>query len=208
MELLEESLARYPKEEYAYVLLAIVHLTSNRRDQGLAVLASGIKAVPDSGLLRSYYGYGMLRNGRYPEAFRQFESYAQMYPADANPYERLGEAYLVAGMPDRALEEYSCAPGGNGSLVSSSFGRSWASAMMGHYDEALAYLDETHHAPTESAPSLLLVQAFLLSRVGPDIPNPSRVCSRGSNWLEAGSTGCSRLGHKYFAPCLLSRRAG
>ncbi len=37
---------------------------------------------------------------------------------------------------------------------------------MGHYDEALAYLDETHHAPTESAPSLLLVQAFLLSRVG------------------------------------------
>ncbi len=133
VELLEESLARYPKEEYAYVLLAIVHLTSNRRDQGLAVLASGIKAVPDSGLLRSYYGYGMLRNGRYPEAFRQFESYAQMYPADANPYERLGEAYLVAGMPDRALEEYSRAPGGNGSLVSSSFGRSWASAMMGHY---------------------------------------------------------------------------
>jgi tetratricopeptide (TPR) repeat protein len=160
-ELLEEILARYPDEEYTYALLAIVHLTSNRSDQALAVLASGIKAVPDSGLLRSYYGYGMLRNGRYPEAFRQFESYA-----DANPYERLGEAYLVAGMPDRALEEYSRAPGGNGSLVSSSFGRSWASAMMGHYDEALAYLDETHHAPAESASSLLLVQAFLLSRVG------------------------------------------
>ena len=165
-ELLEETLARYPDEEYTYALLAIVHLTSNRSDQALAVLASGIKAVPDSGLLRSYYGYGMLRSGRYPEAFRQFESYAQMYPADANPYERLGEAYLVAGMPDRALEEYSRAPGGNGSLVSSSFGRSWASAMMGHYDEALAHLDESHHAPAESAPSLLLVQAFLLSRVG------------------------------------------
>ncbi|MEE9179341.1 MAG: tetratricopeptide repeat protein, partial [Vicinamibacteria bacterium] len=165
-ELLEETLARYPDEEYTYALLAIVHLTSNRPDQALAVLASGIKEVPDSGLLRSYYGYGMLRNGRYPEAFRQFESYAQMYPADANPYERLGEAYLVAGMPDRALEEYSRAPGGNGSLVSSSFGRSWASAMMGHYDEALTHLDETHHVPAESAPSLLLVQAFLLSRVG------------------------------------------
>ena len=166
VELLEEALARYPDDEYAYVLLAIVHLTSNRPEQGLAVLASGVKAVPDSGLLRSYYGYGMLRNGRYPEAFRQFETYARMYPADANPYERLGEAYLFAGMPDRALEEYSRAPGGNGSLVSSSFGRSWASAMMGHYDAALAHLDGTHYPPADSAPSLLLVQAFLLSRVG------------------------------------------
>ena len=163
---LEEILARYPREEYAYVLLAIVHLTSSRPDEGLAVLASGIEAVPGSGLLRSYYGYGMLQNGRYPEAFRQFESYAQMYPDDANPYERLGEAYLVAGMPDRALEEYLRAPGGNGSLASSSFGRSWASAMMGRYDEALAHLDHPGHDPSESAPSLLFVQAFLLSRVG------------------------------------------
>jgi tetratricopeptide (TPR) repeat protein len=166
VELLEGILERYPDEEYAYVLLAIVHLASNRTEQGLAVLASGVKAVPDSGLMRSYYGYGMLRSGRYPEAIRQFEDYAQMYPGDVNPYDRLGEAYLIAGMPERALEEYSRAPGTNGSSSTSSFGRSWASATMGQYAQALEHLDESGDLPADQAPYLLMVRAFLVSRIG------------------------------------------
>ena len=164
--LLEEILARYPDEEYAYVLLANMHLASNELEKGLAVLAAGIQAVPDSGLIRSYYGHGMLRSGRYPEAIRQFETYAQLYPDDDTPYCRLGEAYLVSGMPERALEEYSRAPITNDSFSASCFGRAWSSAMMGRYDRALEEIDAKLGITGGSAPYPLLVRSFFLSRVG------------------------------------------
>ena len=104
------------------MLLANMHLAANEPEEGLAVLASGIQAVPDSALIRSYYGYGMLRSGRYPEAIRQFETYAELYPDNDSPYCRLGEAYLVSGMPERALEEYSRAPATDESFSASCFG--------------------------------------------------------------------------------------
>ena len=164
--LLEEILARYPDEEYAYVLLANMHLASNELEKGLAVLAGGIQSMPDSGLIRSYYGHGMLRSGRYPEAIRQFETYAQLYPDDDTPYCRLGEAYLVSGMPERALEEYSRAPSTNDSSSASCFGRAWSSAMMGQYDRALEEIDKNLSMPGGLAPYPLLVRSFYLSRVG------------------------------------------
>jgi DNA-binding winged helix-turn-helix (wHTH) protein/tetratricopeptide (TPR) repeat protein len=164
--LLEEILAQHPDEEYAYVLLANMHLASNEVEKGLSVLAGGIQSVPDSGLIRSYYGHGMLRSGRYPEAIRQFESYAQLYPDDDTPYCRLGEAYLVSGMPERALEEYSRAPSTEDTFSASSVGRAWSSAVMGQYDRALEEIDRTLVMPWGPGPYPLMVRSFFLSRVG------------------------------------------
>jgi tetratricopeptide (TPR) repeat protein len=108
----------------------------------------------------------MLRSGRYPEAIRQFESYAQLYPDDDTPYCRLGEAYLVSGMPERALEEYSRAPSTDDSFSASSFGRVWSSAVMGQYDRALEEIDRTLGLPGGPGPYPLMVRSFFLSRVG------------------------------------------
>lgn len=164
--LLEDVRVRFPDEEYAYVLLANMHLAANEPEKGLAVLASGIQAVPDSALIRSYYGYGMLRSGRYPEAIRQFETYAELYPDNDSPYCRLGEAYLVSGMPERALEEYSRAPVTDELFSASCFGRAWSSAMMGEYEQALQEIEANLRTPEGSAPYPMLVRAFFLSRVG------------------------------------------
>jgi DNA-binding winged helix-turn-helix (wHTH) protein/tetratricopeptide (TPR) repeat protein/TolB-like protein len=165
--LLDELVARYPDEEIAYVFLAKIHLEWGDPGRGLAVLENGMKAVPGSGLLLLYYGYGMLRTARYPEAIRHFESYARMYPDEANPYDSLGEAYLIAGMPDRAMEEYSRALGVNDSFSSSRLGRAWAGAMMGRYQRALGELERVRELPAGyTALDLDFVRAVLVSRVG------------------------------------------
>ena len=71
------------------------------------LLERGVVAAPQSGYLRLYYGYGLLWQGRYPEAIHQFEVYSRINPEEANPWDSMGEAYLIAGIPDRALEKYA-----------------------------------------------------------------------------------------------------
>jgi CubicO group peptidase (beta-lactamase class C family) len=54
-------------------------------------------------------GYRLLRTGRTEQAISVFELNVSEYPQASNPYDSLGEAYLVAGMLERALLNYRVA---------------------------------------------------------------------------------------------------
>jgi CubicO group peptidase (beta-lactamase class C family) len=51
-------------------------------------------------------GYALLTNGQTEEAVQVFQANATLYPDDANAYDSLGEAYMVAGKRDLAIENY------------------------------------------------------------------------------------------------------
>jgi tetratricopeptide (TPR) repeat protein len=132
-------------------------------------VARGVKAVPDSGPLRNSYAYAFLSLGRYPEAIRELEAYARLNPKEPNPYDSLGEAYLVSGQPQKALETYARALEVDSSFTSSFRGRAWAYGMLGRFDEALAELQRRREVETRSAlptTDTLTTTAFLLSQVG------------------------------------------
>lgn len=51
-------------------------------------------------------GYALLRRDRVDDAIAIFELNVEEYPEAANPWDSLGEAYMVAGNRERAIENY------------------------------------------------------------------------------------------------------
>jgi tetratricopeptide (TPR) repeat protein len=166
--LLESLITSYPDEEGAYVDLRFAYQTLNQPDRALATLERGIEAIPQSGPLRNDYGYQLLWLGRYPEAIRQLETYAELSPDEPNPYDSLAEAYMISGNPEEALEKYARALEVDPSFGVSHAGRAWAFGMLGQFDEALSEWGKGASSgnPAADPETLSLLEAFTLSRVG------------------------------------------
>jgi tetratricopeptide (TPR) repeat protein/TolB-like protein len=170
VELLESLVTLYPDEEDGYLMLVLILNQQLQQSQkALAALELGVKAIPSSGQLHSMYGYGLLRAGLYPEAFREFETYVQLHPDEPNSYDCLGEFYLVTGQPETALEWYTRALEVDPSFGQSHGGRAWAYAMMGNWDETFSEFDQFKDWAVRLGAPLLgfhFSDAFAHSRLG------------------------------------------
>ena len=58
-------------------------------------------------LTRNIYAYALLFDGRHEEAIREFQANVRLAPREPNPYDSLGEGYLVAGEPEKAVIAYA-----------------------------------------------------------------------------------------------------
>ncbi len=167
-QILREVIERSPDEEDAYLQLAHLYRSNYQVEESLAILERGVVAAPQSGHLRLQYGYGLLWQGRYPEAIHQFEVYSRINPEEANPWDSMGEAYLIAGIPDRALEKYARALEIDGDFSPSHLGRAWAFGGLGDFRLALAELEAIGASlpPHMTAGELSFFRAYLMSRAG------------------------------------------
>ncbi len=82
-------------------------------EQGIDVAISRYRELKSTGPAEAFdedllntAGYMLLRGGRVEEAIAVFELNVAEYPDAWNPYDSLGEAYLVAGDTARAIENY------------------------------------------------------------------------------------------------------
>jgi tetratricopeptide (TPR) repeat protein len=168
--ILERIASNFPDEEAAYYLLArFLGEAKGDRASALQALARGVKAIPRSGSLRNALGYELLWAGRYAEAIREFETYAQLAPGEANPHDSLAEAYLVTGQPEKALEKYGRVLEIDPRFGNGHAGRMWAYGMLGRYDEALSEVDalqRVYGSQGFSTGTADFYRAVLLSRVG------------------------------------------
>jgi tetratricopeptide (TPR) repeat protein len=168
IEILETLIARYPDEEDAYEDLWVIYAWRGELEKRVALLQRGVEANPRSGPLHNSYGYALLHSARYAEGIREFETYAELSPNEPNPYDSLGEAYLLTGQPEKALGNYARALEVDPSFGIAHNGRAWAFGILGRYDEALEEFTKARDARTGwfSPASLAFFEAFTLSRVG------------------------------------------
>ena len=82
-------------------------------------------------------------------------------PREPNPFDSLGEAYVVMGVLDRAVESYSRALTIDPTFAGSHIGRAWSLASLGRYDDAIV-----ERPPQSLVASWSSVRALVLSRVG------------------------------------------
>ncbi|UCF67607.1 MAG: protein kinase [Acidobacteriota bacterium] len=137
---LERLIERYPDELDAYIRLSLVHLFNGNDDAYLDVLRRGVEAIPASGTAHNFYGYALLRSGRYTEGLRALEQYARLSPGEPNPLDSLAEAYLLTGQPEKALARYAQVLALDASFENAHAGRAWAFGMLGRFEEALEEL--------------------------------------------------------------------
>jgi eukaryotic-like serine/threonine-protein kinase len=159
VQAVDEVIGKYPDTEEAYAIACRIYQPVVGPLQNpvkyLAVTKAGVEALPSSTLLRNFYGYALLAAGRHLEAVRVFESYAELAPREPNPHDSLGEAHILMGSPEKAIEYYSRALTIQPSFFPSHLGRDLAWSMLGRYDEAL-----------REHPTLDYFKGFMLSRVG------------------------------------------
>jgi tetratricopeptide (TPR) repeat protein len=158
-QLVDEMLAKYPDLDIAYVIAEILYRPQfgplSNGEKLLAIHRQGTIALSASTMVRNSYGYSLLDAGRYADAIREFEAYARLAPREPNPYDSLGEAYLIMGYPEKAIENYSRALAIDPTFLGAHNGRALSLATLGRYDEAIA-----------EDPPLPHFKALLLSRVG------------------------------------------
>jgi tetratricopeptide (TPR) repeat protein/TolB-like protein len=174
VKLLEQLLERYPDEEEAYD--AIVHAYTHTRDplywkKTLAFMQRWARAVqgPRSGHFHNHYGYAYIEHGLFIEAEREFRAYIRVSPDEANGYDSLAELFLLTGRPLPALEQYGHALRLNPSFGWSLFGRAYALAALGRYDEAFAAVRTLQDlGPRAGVPeaTVEMLDALLSHRIG------------------------------------------
>jgi tetratricopeptide (TPR) repeat protein/TolB-like protein len=174
VELLEHLIARYPDEEEAYDL--IVHAFTHTRDPAyhkktLAFMQRWARAIPGpgSGHFHNHYGYAYIEHGLFTEAEREFRAYIRVSPDEANGYDSLAELFLLTGRPTMAVEYYDKALQLNPLFGWSHYGRAYALAAQGKYDEAFASLRTLQNLGSRSAVpdvAIHVLDALLCSRVG------------------------------------------
>jgi tetratricopeptide (TPR) repeat protein/TolB-like protein/predicted Ser/Thr protein kinase len=167
---LETLLSRYPDEEDAYVHLASIYRSSLHDDASAqATLERAVEAIPSSGHLHNALAYDLLGSSRYAEGIRELEKYASLSAGEPNPYDSLGDAYLLIGQPEKALSHFNRALEIDPSFYEAHGGLAWAYGMLGRYDEALKETEARGaFMKQEGLPmgSYFAQRAFLLSRVG------------------------------------------
>lgn len=168
-EILERLIARYPDQENAYIALAGIYRSKGDSAKSIEIAQRAIKALPQLGALHNNYGYMLLENGRYPEALREFETYARLDPDEPNPYDSQAELYLIMGQPDRALERYAQVLKIDPSFSNAHLGRAWSFGLLGQLESAMQEVDlaaatmTAQGTPTIDADAL---SGFLLMRGG------------------------------------------
>jgi TolB-like protein/Tfp pilus assembly protein PilF len=176
LELLERLIERYPDEEEAYD--SIIHAYTHAYDpayarKALAFMERWARAIrgPGSGHFHNHYGYAYIEHGLFADAERAFRAYIRVSPDEANPYDSLAELYLMTGRPALTVETYDQALRLNPRFGWSHFGRIYALAMQGKYDEAFSRLPTLHTLGSAGGVPVAvihLLDALLCSRVGRD----------------------------------------
>ena len=100
---------------------------------------------PGSGHFHNHYGYAYVEHGLFAEAEREFRAYIRVSPDEANAYDSLAELYLMTGRPALTVETYDQALRLNPRFGWSHFGRVYALAMQGSYEEAFAATGDAAH---------------------------------------------------------------
>ena len=134
--LLKQLESEYPKEKRVYYRLSFF-----AEEDSVVRLKQALALDPSYGAALNQLGYAYALRGEYQLAVDAFQRYATAYPADANPYDSMGEMYFLMGRLDEAIRKYKEAL-----EIRPDFGSGWGIsyiyALKEDYEEAFRWIDK------------------------------------------------------------------
>lgn len=138
----------YPRDPYAQFMRAQVDFRNRDHDASLTSLTRVTELDPEFGAAYNLLGYRAMQLEQYAEAEKNFKTYIDLRPNDANPYDSLAELYLKMGRYDDSASNYRTAYAKDNRYVSARVRAAIAMAMKGDTEAARSQLKTV----IESAP--------------------------------------------------------
>jgi Flp pilus assembly protein TadD len=104
--ILEDEVAKYPREQGAYRSLAQSYRLHGEFDKAIQIAKKGLQNDERDGELWNGLGYTYASIGQKENAIAAIDRYVQISPALPNPYDSKGEIYAMFGERDSALANY------------------------------------------------------------------------------------------------------
>jgi len=135
-QLLKQLESEFPKEKRVHYRLAFF-----AGEDTVARLKQALALDPSYGAALNELGYAYARRGEYQQALEAFERYTAVNPADANPYDSMGEMYYLMGRLDDAIAKYKEALDIRPDF-SSALGISYVYALKEQYEDAINWMNK------------------------------------------------------------------
>jgi serine/threonine protein kinase/tetratricopeptide (TPR) repeat protein len=133
---LQELTKKYPKEKLAHNNLGKYFWDRRMLPESVGELTKALDLDPDYGPALNSLAYTYMDMGEFEKAAQNFRKYAELFPADPNPYDSLGELDFRLGNLDGALANF-----GQALKIKPGFGSeemtAYVHAVKGEYREAL-----------------------------------------------------------------------
>ena len=101
--------ARFPDDAHVQYMAGVLNYQADRYDQAEANLERAIAAEPDMGGAHNILGYVRLEQGDHAGAEAALREYIRINPDHPNPYDSLGELYMLTGRYDEAVTQFEAA---------------------------------------------------------------------------------------------------
>ena len=134
--LLRQIAGEFPKEKEIFFRLSF-----HAGEDTIARLKQALALDPSYGVALNQLGYVYARRGEYQQALEAFERYAAAYPADANPYDSMGEMFYFMGRLDDAIAKFKEALDIRPDF-GSAIGISYVYALKEEYDDAINWINK------------------------------------------------------------------
>jgi len=135
-QLLKQLESEFPKEKHVYYRLSFF-----AAEDTVARLKQALALDPSYGAALNELGYAYARRGEYQQALEALERYTAVFPADANPYDSMGEIYYFMGRLDDAIAKYKEALDIRPDF-GSAFAISYVYALKEQYEDALNWINK------------------------------------------------------------------
>jgi tetratricopeptide (TPR) repeat protein len=148
--ILNNLIKKYPKEKNAYVRLGVHYQANELYQDEVEVLHKVLELDPHYGVALRMIAYGYMDLNEYEKAIEYFKRYAAVEPADANPFDSMGDLYFRMGRLDDAILQYKEALFVKPDFYFSSGNIAYIYALRENYAEVMKWID--HYITTAPSP--------------------------------------------------------
>jgi tetratricopeptide (TPR) repeat protein len=105
-EELERLIARYPDDKKAHAAMALMQYSGREYEEALVSARKAIDLDPSHKEMLNILVYCYERLGDLDNAIEAVNTYIEVAPDEANPYDTRGDLYAYSGRVDRAIDSY------------------------------------------------------------------------------------------------------